>query len=99
MQYILMDLDGTLTNPKLGITKSVQYALRSFGIETEDLDTLTRHIGPPIKTGFMEYYDFTDEQADLAVKKYREYFIMNGGKQFEGKSFTERQFAGREFAG
>jgi phosphoglycolate phosphatase len=55
MQYILMDLDGTLTNPKLGITKSVQYALRSFGIETEDLDTLTRHIGPPIKTGFMEY--------------------------------------------
>jgi phosphoglycolate phosphatase len=78
MQYILMDLDGTLTNPKLGITKSVQYALRSFGIETEDLDTLTRHIGPPIKTGFMEYYDFTDEQADLAVKKYREYFIQYG---------------------
>ena len=32
-KYILFDLDGTLTDPKEGITKSVQHALRAFGID------------------------------------------------------------------
>ena len=35
LKYILFDLDGTLTDPKEGITKCVQYALRKFGIEKE----------------------------------------------------------------
>ena len=39
--YILFDLDGTLTDPKEGITKSVQYALKHFGIQEDDLDSLT----------------------------------------------------------
>ena len=39
-KYILFDLDGTLTDPKEGITKSVAYALKDFGIDVEDLDTL-----------------------------------------------------------
>lgn len=74
MDYILMDLDGTLTNPKQGITKSVQYALKAMNIIIEDLDTLTKHIGPPLKDGFIEYYGFTGEEADMAVDKYREYY-------------------------
>jgi phosphoglycolate phosphatase len=40
----LFDLDGTLTNPKEGITKSVRYALTSFGIEVDNLDELTKFI-------------------------------------------------------
>ena len=39
--YILFDLDGTLTDPKEGITKSVQHALEHFGVQTDDLDSLT----------------------------------------------------------
>ena len=39
-KYLLFDLDGTLTDPMQGITRSVQYALRHFGIEVEDLTTL-----------------------------------------------------------
>lgn len=78
MDYILMDLDGTLTNPKDGITKSVQYALKALNIIEEDLDTLTRHIGPPLKDGFMEYYGFTEEEANRAVEKYREHFKEYG---------------------
>ena len=35
-KYILFDLDGTLTDPKLGITKSVAYALKSYGIQVDD---------------------------------------------------------------
>ena len=36
--YLLFDLDGTLTDPKEGITKSVQYALNHYGIQVEDLE-------------------------------------------------------------
>ena len=39
-KYLLFDLDGTLTDPKIGITTCVQYALHSFGIEEPDLDKL-----------------------------------------------------------
>jgi len=72
--YILFDLDGTLTNPKEGITKCIQYALSYMGIEEPDLNNLTRFIGPPLHTAFMEYYGFDEAAAWTAVKRYRERF-------------------------
>lgn len=75
---VLFDLDGTLTDPALGITKSVAYALESFGIHTDDPGTLCRFIGPPLKDSFMEYYGFNEEQALIGVEKYREYFKDTG---------------------
>ena len=54
-KYILFDLDGTVTNSMEGITKSVQYALRKYGIEVSDLNELRKFIGPPLKDSFMEY--------------------------------------------
>ena len=45
--HLLFDLDGTLTDPMEGITRSVQYSLRHFGIEVTDLRSLTPFIGPP----------------------------------------------------
>ena len=69
---ILFDLDGTLTDPKEGITKCVAHGLKHFGIEVADLDTLTTFIGPPLIDSFMEYYGFTREQAEEAIVKYRE---------------------------
>lgn len=77
-QNILFDLDGTLTEPKVGITKSVAYALEYYGIHVEDLDTLCPFIGPPLKESFMKYYGFDDEKAEEAVEKYREYFRPHG---------------------
>lgn len=73
-QYCLFDLDGTLTDPKEGITKSVQYALKVFGIEEPDLGKLEAFIGPPLKDSFMEFYGFSSEQALEAVDSYRERF-------------------------
>ena len=77
-QYILFDLDGTLTDPKEGITKSVAYALNSYGISVENLDELCKFIGPPLKDSFMVYYGFDEKKAGEAVEKYREYFRPYG---------------------
>lgn len=78
MKNILFDLDGTLTDPKLGITKSVAYALRRFDIEVENLDSLENFIGPPLKNSFMEQYNFSEVEANNAIKYYREYFSDTG---------------------
>lgn len=74
IKYLFFDLDGTLTDPKEGITKSVAYALESFGQHVENLDDLLVYIGPPLKWSFMEYAGLSDEQAEAAVAKYRERF-------------------------
>ena len=54
-KYILFDLDGTLTNPKSGITKSVAYALKKTKNIDANLDDLTIFIGPPLKESFMDF--------------------------------------------
>lgn len=77
-EYILFDLDGTLTAPKLGITSSVQYALRALGIEEPSLDKLEVFIGPPLSDSFREFYGLDEEQMITAVDKYRERFAAQG---------------------
>ena len=52
-QYLLFDLDGTLTDPKEGITKSFQYALEALGIHEPDADKLTWVIGTPLMESMM----------------------------------------------
>lgn len=79
--YILFDLDGTLTEPKEGITKSFQYALESFGIQEDNLDNLEKVIGPPLKDSFIDFYGFDEEKAIRAVAKYRERFEVVGWKE------------------
>ena len=53
-QHILFDLDGTLTDPKVGITSAVAHALKFYGIEVENLDTLCKFIGPPLLWNIMD---------------------------------------------
>ena len=77
-QSILFDLDGTLTDPGLGITNSVIYALDKFQIGAPDRSTLYRFIGPPLLDSFMAFYGFSEEQSLLAVRYYREYFKVRG---------------------
>ena len=62
IQYILIDLDGTITDSGEGITKSAQYALRKLGIDIEDLKSLRKFIGPPLRDSFMEFYHFDKEK-------------------------------------
>ena len=82
---ILFDLDGTLTDPKEGITKSVQHALQAYGIDEPDLDKLCPFIGPPLSDSFKEYYGFSEAQAREAIGHFHEYFTKQG--MFENKVY------------
>lgn len=84
-QYILFDLDGTLTDPGEGITNSVDYALKKYNIIIEDKKELYKFIGPPLQESFQKYYGFSKEQSLQAVEYYREYFRDKG--IFENKVY------------
>jgi len=77
MKLILFDLDGTISDPKIGITRAVQYSLRFFGIES-DLDTLVKFIGPPLRDSYRMFYGFDAGDTEIAVAQYREYFAKTG---------------------
>lgn len=75
---IIFDLDGTLSNSKVGITKSVQYALAKMGIDEPDLNKLEHFIGPPLKDELLNSYDITEEMAQQGVEYYRERYVPIG---------------------
>ena len=53
-QHIFFDLDGTLTDSMPGITRAVQYALRRYGIQVDDLNVLKPFVGPPLPESFKD---------------------------------------------
>lgn len=75
---ILFDLDGTLTDPALGITNSVAYALEKMGITPPQRQELLKFIGPPLAGSFEKYYGLSKEDSYRAVDIYREYFAPKG---------------------
>ena len=77
-QTILFDLDGTLTDPGVGITNSVAYALGKYKITVPERAALYKFIGPPLIDSFERYYGFSHERAVEAVTFYREYFSETG---------------------
>ena len=77
-KYLFFDLDGTLTDSMPGIARAVQYALRRFGIDVQDLAALKPFLGPPLRDSFMEFYGMSPEEADRAVAVSREYFVPRG---------------------
>lgn len=77
---LIFDLDGTLIEPKTGITRAIAYALKYYAIEIpeSEYDTLTPFIGPPLTESFARYYGFDEVKAREAVDKYREYYAVTG---------------------
>lgn len=83
---ILLDLDGTLTDPKQGITRCIQSALSKLGVDSPESDQLEWCIGPPLKASFARLLKTTDETLlQQAVTLYRERFSEIG--QFENRMY------------
>lgn len=77
-KYILLDLDGTITNSEEGILNCVNFALESLNYPKLPHETLMKFIGPPLIDAFMEYAGMSKEDAEKALKKYRERYPVKG---------------------
>lgn len=74
---VLLDLDGTITNPYMGITNGVMYAYEHLGLEVPPRESLRSFIGPPLIVEFTRR-GMPEEQAQEAVRLYREYYGETG---------------------
>lgn len=86
-KYIIFDLDGTLSDSKEGITKSVQYALEKVGIIEENLENLEHFVGPPMLEEYINAYGMSKDKALETLGYYRERYVPIGiyeTKSFEG---------------
>lgn len=87
--YVLFDLDGTVTDSFEGVTNCVSFALESFGIHIADKTELSCFIGPPLFEQFKSFAKFNDTEAGKAVKKYRERYSVTGWKECKLAEGTE----------
>ena len=77
MTTVCIDLDGTLTDPKVGITRCIQFALEQLGRDVPEPDDLTWCIGPPLQQSFDTLLD-NPADASRALELYRERFTNIG---------------------
>ncbi|PZO38719.1 MAG: HAD family hydrolase [Pseudanabaena frigida] len=79
MNTVLFDLDGTLTDPKVGITTCIQYALDCLGYHPPEIDKLLWCIGPPLKVSFANLMQTSDASLiERAITFYRDRFATIG---------------------
>ncbi len=76
-KILLFDLDGTLTDSKLGITNSIRYALNKMKLKADNIN-LEKFIGPPLAESFEKYFSLDKDTARYAVSVYREYYGVKG---------------------
>lgn len=78
IQYILYDLDGTLTDSARGIVNSFKYCLGELGIEGWDDKALLKFVGPPLRESFGVCLGMDESEIDNAIKIYRTYYADKG---------------------
>ena len=78
MNTVFFDLDGTLTDPKEGITRSIQYALERLSALVPEMDDLLWCIGPPLRASLAQLLNGDDDAAGEALALYRERFAETG---------------------
>jgi len=76
---VLFDLDGTITDPKDGITRCIQFSLGRLGVEAPRADELVWCIGPPLRASFSRLLRTSEDTLlDAALSHYRERFSEIG---------------------
>ncbi|MBA4068968.1 MULTISPECIES: HAD family hydrolase [Acinetobacter] len=93
IKNILIDLDGTLTDPKVGITTSARYGLEKIGHPISDEVNIDWIIGPPLKASLAKILNVEADHvlAEQALMGYRERFAVKGlyeNHVFEGVAET-----------
>lgn len=78
IEYVLFDLDGTLTNPALGITNSIMHVMRHYEMKVPKREELYSYIGPPLVDKFHDDWGFSREKSIEALEIYRQYFAEYG---------------------
>ena len=94
---IFFDLDGTLTDPEIGIKRCIRHALGALGATPLDADDLTWCIGPPLLESFKSMLG-DDALAAVALKHYRARFSEVGlyeNRLYDGVSKALRQLSSR----
>jgi len=77
--FLIFDLDGTISNPAVGIYRSINFALAHFGYPEIDEAEVSRHIGPPLDTTFMTLTKTKSHaQIEALVEKFRERYSEVG---------------------
>jgi phosphoglycolate phosphatase len=79
---LFFDLDGTLIESSVGITRCVAYALEKMGQPVPAENELRRWIGPALRTSFAPVFG-DPQQVEQAVELYRERFDSDGWKEHE----------------
>ena len=82
---LFFDLDGTITDSSEGIINSIIYALEKMNVPVTDKSILKKFVGPPLMDSYKKYFGFTQEEAELGLKTFREYFSVKG--IFENRLF------------
>jgi len=77
-QHLFFDLDGTITDSAPGITNSIIYARKKWGLEPGTNADYLKFIGPPMPQSYEEFWGFSHEDAVRFLEDYREYFSERG---------------------
>ena len=77
-EHIVFDLDGTLSDSRIGIFNATVYMAEKMGLQKPDTARFTALIGPPLQEGFRTVYGLSEDRINLAVKAFREYYSERG---------------------
>ena len=78
---IAFDLDGTLSDPSLGLLNGFEYAFKKLGIDYGTRESLRRFIGPPLYEEWQREFGFSPEESENAIFLFREYYKVYGWRE------------------
>jgi phosphoglycolate phosphatase len=96
---LMFDLDGTLTDSRVGVTRCIQHALIEAGMVVPPIEDLTRYVGPPLPASFATLLRTSDaQQIEKTIASYRRRFEQLGmfeNSLYPGIAETLRAFEQR----
>lgn len=77
-EYVLFDLDGTLSNTSPGVFNATDYMIKELGYRDLSMDEKRSILGPPLWQSFHNFFGIDGDELALAIEKYREYYHTKG---------------------